>query len=144
MADEKRTRTDSQVSGMAGEVFVGGKLFKRHLQVSITLGNAKSLDLLAYNPKTKSNYNVQVKTVRIKTCFPVRGDDLEPKHIYVFVILNRDDQNEEFFILKGKTIIDNRDLFFGTSYTSNFQTINYGPLKQYKDNWILFDLEETI
>lgn len=141
----KKTRSDSQVSGMAGEFLVAGKLFKRGLQVSVTLGNAKSIDLLAYNPKTKRNFNVQVKTLRFKNCFPIRKENVTANDFYIFVILNKADQDEEFFILPGQTILDNINHFFGTCYTgekpSTFPAINYGPLKEFKNNWTLFDLD---
>jgi hypothetical protein len=140
---KKKTRADSQTSGMAGEFLVAGKLFKRGLQVSVTVGNAKSIDLLVYNPKTERSYTVQVKTVRCKNCFPMRRENVGANHIYIFVVLNKEDQNEDFFILPGKTIVENIDHFFGTCYTreapSTFPGINYGPLKDYKDNWTLFE-----
>ena len=54
---------------MAGEFLTAGKLFKLGLQAAVTLGNAKSIDILAFNPKNEKNYNVQVKTNRAKNCF---------------------------------------------------------------------------
>ncbi len=65
----KKIRMDSQISGMAGEFLVAGKLFKRGFQVSVTMGNAKAIDLFVYNPKTTRTFNVQVKTLRYKNCF---------------------------------------------------------------------------
>ncbi len=38
----KKTRRDSQKSGLAGELFVAAELFKREYQVSLTLGNANA------------------------------------------------------------------------------------------------------
>jgi hypothetical protein len=138
---QQRKRADSQLSGMAGEFLVAGKLFKRQLQVSITLGNAKSIDLFVYNPKTNRTFNVQVKTLRSKNCFPIRKENIKASDIYVFVILNQDGQDEDFFIMHGKTILNNIDHFFGSSYkkAKSFPAINYGPLKEYKDNWTVFD-----
>lgn len=145
MADEKQIRKDSQISGMAGEFLVAGKLFKRGLQVAVTLGNAKSIDLFVHNQKTGHTFNVQVKTLRFKNCFPIRKEKVISNDIYVFVVLNKEDQNEEFFILPGKTILADIDLFFGSCYKSEkpstFPAINYGPLKDYKDKWELFDLD---
>jgi hypothetical protein len=148
MADVKKTCTDSQTSGMAGEFLVAGKLFKRGLQVSVTMGNAKAIDLLVHNAKTDNTFEVQVKTVRCKNCFLIHKEDIHSKHIYVFVLLNHIDQNEEFFILRGETILKDINHFFGSSYSrekpSTMPAINYGTLKEYKDNWKLFDLEVSL
>ncbi len=51
---------------MAGEFFVAAELVKRGLQTSVTFGNAKAIDLLTYNPNTRQNFTVQVKSVRKK------------------------------------------------------------------------------
>ena len=144
MADKpKRPRVDGQMSGMAGEFLVAGKLFKRRMQVSVTMGNAKAIDLFVHNPRTDRTFNVQVKTLRQKNCFPMRRENLKPRHVYVFVILNRDDQDEQFFIVPGTTILNDINRFFGTSYAreepSPFPAVNYGPLKEFEDNWELFE-----
>jgi hypothetical protein len=136
-------RIDSQITSMAGEFLTVGKLFKRGIQASITLGNAKSIDVFAFNPKNQKNYNVQVKALRKKNCFPIRKESINPDYVYVFIILNNPDKEEDFFILKGSEILSNINKFFGTSYSndvpSNMPAINYGPLKDFKDNWNVFD-----
>lgn len=140
MAEIKK-RADSQISGMAGEFLVAGKLFKYGLQVSVTMGNAKSIDLFVHNPKTNQSFNVQVKTSRFKNCFPIREERINENDIYVFVILNQLDQNEDFFIVQGKVLLNDVNHFFGSSYTKekSMPAINYGPLKDFKDNWAIFD-----
>jgi hypothetical protein len=135
---------DHQIIGMAGEFLVAGKLFKRGYQVSITLGNAKAVDLLVFNPRTGKNFNVQVKTQRAKNCFPIKKESMERDHIYAFVRLNAFEESEEFFIVPGYEILDDLNTFFGNSYRvperpSPMPAINYGPLTPYKDNWQVFD-----
>ena len=49
-----KQRSDGQKSGLAGEFFVAAELLKRGLQTSLTLGNAKSIDLFAINDKDTS------------------------------------------------------------------------------------------
>ena len=44
-----KQRADGQKSGLAGEFFAATELLKRGLQTSLTLGNAKSIDLFAIN-----------------------------------------------------------------------------------------------
>ena len=134
--------TDKQITGMAGEFLTAGKLFKLGLQAAVTLGNAKSIDILAFNPKKEKNYNVQVKTNRAKNCFLIDKENIRKDDIYVFVLLNENDKQEDFFIIKGESLLNNIDHFWGSSYKPGKQTkmpaINYGPLAKYKDNWKLF------
>lgn len=139
----KRTRFDPQITGMAGEFLVAGKLFKRQMQVSLTMGNAKAIDLFVHNPRTDRTFNVQVKTLRQKNCFPIRRERIKANQVDVFVILNGEDQDEQFFIVSGKTILSSINHFFGSSYSkeepSTFPAVNYGPLKKFEDNWELFE-----
>ena len=139
-----KQRADCQLTGMAGEFLSVGKLFKRGYQASVTLGNAKAVDVLVYNPETNKSFNVQVKTLRQKNCFPIRKESIIRDHIYIFIILNNWDQEEHFFIISGNEILDDIERFFGASYRdpkkpSKMPAINYGPLAKYKDNWHVFD-----
>ena len=60
------------MTGLAGELFVAAELLKRGLQASVTFGNAKQIDLLAYNPATRKKFSIQVKSLRVKYYFPMR------------------------------------------------------------------------
>ena len=66
---QKKSRVDGQITGLAGELFVAAELLKRGLQTSVTFGNAKSVDLLAYDPQSKLAYAVQVKALRSTNYF---------------------------------------------------------------------------
>ena len=141
MMDRKK---DRQITGMAGEFLTAGKLFKREYQVSVTYGNAKAIDLFVFNPATGKTFNVQVKTQRRKNCFPMKKENVNEDHVYIFVRLNDVHEKEEFFIVPGKVILENSDRFFGSSYSnpkkpSSRPAVNYGPLSSYKDNWEVFD-----
>ena len=110
-------RKDGQQSGMAGEFLVAGKLFKLGYQVGVTMGNAKAIDLLVENPRTNQPVSVQVKTLRKKNYFPLKREQIHANHIYVFVILNDTDENETFYVISGKTMLEDINRFFGSSYT---------------------------
>lgn len=146
MAIIKKIRADGQLSGMAGEFLVAGKLFKRGLQVAVTMGNAKAIDLFVQNSQTGKTFAVQVKTLRAKNCFPMKKENIRANDIYVFVILNEADANEDFFIVPGQVLLNDVNRFFGSCYTkepyTNVPAINYGPLKEYKDNWGIFEISE--
>jgi hypothetical protein len=105
-AKSKRERVDGQVTGLAGELFVAAELLKRGLQTSITFGNAKAIDLLAYHPTTEKSFTVQVKTVRKRTAFPISPARVQEKHVYVFVILNKPGVAVQYFIVPGAVLVN--------------------------------------
>jgi hypothetical protein len=100
----KKPRVDGQVTGLSGELFVAAELLKRGLQTSVTFGNAKAIDLFAYNLVTKTSYNVQVKALRAKNFFLLSHTKIEPSHIYVFVLLNKPGQQVQYYIVPGETL----------------------------------------
>ena len=107
----KRERVDGQMTGLAGELFVAAELLKRGLQTSVTFGNAKSIDLLAYNPMTTRTFTVQVKSLRKKTYFPISHAKVQPKHIYVFVLLNKPDEQVQYFVVPGERLAREPEAF---------------------------------
>lgn len=141
----KKHNNDQQLTGMSGEFLTVGKLFKRGYQASLTFGNAKAIDVLVFNPENDKSYIAQVKTLRQKNCFLIKKENIKSDHIYIFIILHDFEQIEEYFIVPGREILENIDVFFGSSYRkldkpSSMPAINYGPLTQYKNNWQVFDV----
>jgi hypothetical protein len=136
---ETATR-DHQMIGAAGEFLTAGKLFKLGLQVGITYGNAKAIDLLVMNPATGRKWAVQVKTQYKKNCFPAKVERVSRVDIFVFVRLNAPSEQEEFFVVPGSAILDAPQHFFGSSFekAGSVPAINYGPLVEYKDKWGVF------
>ena len=137
-------RIDPQITAMAGEFLTVGKLFKRGYQVSVTFGFAKAIDIFILNPTTNKSFSVQVKTQRRKNNFPMKKENINLDHIYIFVRLNNFKDSEEFFIVPGNEIYSDVDKFFGSSYRdtdkpSKMPAINYSPLDSYRDNWAVFD-----
>ena len=86
---ETKTRADSQKSGLAGEFFVAAELLRRGLQTSLTLGNAKSIDLFAVNDKG-SRFIIQVNTLRSRNYFLIDLGRVQDPYHYVFVVNKRD------------------------------------------------------
>jgi hypothetical protein len=139
-----KSRIDSQLTSMAGEFLTVGKLFKKGYLASVTLGNAKAIDVLVHNPRTDKTFAVQVKALRENNCFLLKKESIKPEHIYVFILLHAFDSPEEFFIVPGADILEEINKFYGSSYKnpekpSSMPAINYGALKPYKDNWEVFD-----
>lgn len=131
---EKHKREDGQMTGLAGEFFVAAELLKRRIQASITLGNAKHVDLLAYNSETRRKFTVQVKSLRYKTYFPVRS--IAADHIYVFVILNEPGKAVQYFIISGKAMLADPATF---AYEDPmFPGLYPKVLIPYENKWAIF------
>ena len=144
-AKPKAERVDGQVTGLAGELFAAAELLKRGLQTSVTFGNAKSIDLLAYNPKTEKTFSVQVKALRKKTYFPISHLKIRPNHIYVFVLLNKPDEAVQYFIVPGQTLFEEPEKFSKWFLDPKFPGIHPNTLNElgYSNAWHIFTANEA-
>ena len=134
------TRADGQMTGLAGELFVAAELLKRGLQTSVTFGNAKSIDLLAYNPKTKRSYVVQVKALRSKNFFLIGHERVDAGHIYVFVLLNKPGERVRYFVVPGTDLKTEPEKFSKWFTVEKMPGIHSNLLAElgYEDAWSLF------
>jgi hypothetical protein len=140
VAPLKKERKDGQLTGLAGEFFVAAELLKRGLQVALTLGNAKSVDLYADNKVTKKTFHVQVKALSKPNEFPISHEKVEAECVYVFVVLNDPGTPTDFYIVPGRTLLDEPERF--GRYFLNYKTfpsIHTRHLRDFKDNWSVFD-----
>ena len=136
-----KKRADGQVTGLAGELFVAAELLRRDIQTSLTFGNAKAIDLLAYNPETRRHFTVQVKAVRRRNVFPISHAKVEAEHVYVFVVLNPPGQSPEYYIVHGSTLKNEPERFVPRWFTDpKFPGIGWKTLRDegLQDNWALF------
>ena len=95
-----KQRADGQKSGLAGEFFVAAELLKRGLQTSLTLGNAKSIDLFAINDQG-TRFTIQVKALRSPNYFLIDLERVQDACYYVFVVLNKPDVPPDYYIVPG-------------------------------------------
>lgn len=132
-----KKRVDGQITGLAGEFFVAAELLKRNLQVSITFGNAKSVDLFALN-ENGHTYTVQVKSLRTKNYFLISRTVIIPDQVYVFVILNRPGQPVDYYIALGSQLLENES---GYRYLDDAKMpgINPKELESFRDQWSVFE-----
>ena len=137
-AKAKPSRADGQVTGLAGELFVAAELLKRGLQTSVTFGNAKSIDLLAYNPQTDKAFTVQVKAVRKRNAFPISHARVHAKHTYVFVILNKPGIAVQYFIVPGSVLAGEPERFTKWFKDPKFPGIPPAALEPFENAWGLF------
>ncbi len=136
----KPKRIDGQVTGLAGELFVAAELLKRGLQTSLTFGNAKAIDLFAFNPETNRTFTVQVKALRKKNFFPIAHERVEAQHTYVFVLLNRPGEQVQYFVVPGATLANEPERFTRYFRDPKFPGIHPNALQEqgFADAWHVF------
>jgi hypothetical protein len=134
----KSKRADGQVTGLAGELFVAAELLKRGLQTSVTFGNAKAIDLLAYNPEAEKAFTVQVKSVRKRNAFPISHERVEANHIYVFVILNKPGVAVQYFVVPGSLLAKEPERFTKWFTDPKFPGIPPAAPEPFENAWQVF------
>jgi hypothetical protein len=107
----KGTPTDRQITGLAGEYFVAAELLKRRMLVAVTAGNAKSIDLFVQNPRTGRTFTIDVKTLRRKNVFDISPKKTDPRRIYVFTLLGEADEAVTYWIVRGRVLAKQPQLF---------------------------------
>ena len=95
---------------LAGEFLVAGELSRRGYPVSITMGNAKSVDI--YAETTAGVIRVDAKAGRSKSNWPIAKENISEDQYYIFVYLQtekRIGKNEppEYFVVTGSEILSN-------------------------------------
>jgi hypothetical protein len=105
----------STFSHLAGEYYVAAKLQHRGLHAAITLGNAKTIDILAANQDGSKSASLQVKTTESKVKrdgtiswqLNKKGESLlNEKLFYVFVHLINQDEQPVFYIVPSRVVAD--------------------------------------
>lgn len=138
--DGKAKRVDGQITGLAGELFVAAELLKRGLQTSITFGNAKVIDLIAFNPETERTFTIQVKAIRKKNVFPIAHHKVSAAHVYVFVVLNQPGEAVQYFIVPGATLVNDPARFTHWFLDPKFPGFNWRVLQEqgFEGAWDIF------
>lgn len=138
----KKNKSDGQMSGLAGEFFVAAELLKRGVQASVTFGNAKAIDLFAYNERNGRRFTIQVKSLRKSNYFLINPEAVQADHIYVFVLLNDPGCAVNYFIVPGKILRDSNEDFGNSFKVQKMPGILPNRLKKFEENWSVFD--ETV
>lgn len=125
-------------TGLSGEYFVAAELLRRGFNVGITMGNVKSIDILA--EKSGKQYIIQVKAIfkNKNVGWLMMKDKIVSNLFYVLVNLNEDRMAQpEYFIAKGSEIsrlvkqYETRGILSLSSvnkeeFRGNWNKINYG------------------
>jgi hypothetical protein len=101
-------KLSSVLTGVAGEYFVAAELTRRGYIASITLRNTRGVDILCSNMDASRSVGIQVKTSRYsnrdwmlnKKAENYFADNL----FYVFVNLNDNKKEPEYFIVPSETV----------------------------------------
>lgn len=119
MKSEKRKKTQSSQTGLAGEFYVLAQLTQRGFVAALTLGNTKNIDILVKNSNTGEQFQIEVKTTRKgPRKAELFGDGLfyiwqmsekherirNPRHIYVFVHLALEEVLPFFFVVPSADV----------------------------------------
>jgi hypothetical protein len=105
------------MTGVAGEFLVAAELSKRGLHSALTMGNAKDVDILAFNPETGCSFAVQVKAKCDRNgTFWLRSHRVIRTCVYVFVLVNKPDEAAQYCIVPGNVLADQPERF-GPKFT---------------------------
>ena len=119
-------------SHLAGEFLVAGELSRRGYPVSITMGNAKSVDI--YADTREGVIRVDAKASRGKSNWPIAKSSVNPDVYYIFVYLQTTNEKPpEYYITSGKEIISkNLIKTWKTRQGITYSDLNRGG---YKEAW---------
>jgi hypothetical protein len=136
----KPPKGDKGMTGLAGEFFVAAELLRRHVQVAVTFGNAKAIDLFASNPNTGRTFKVQVKSLRSRSKYFLLGSHRPTSdQIYVFALLNEPGQAVEYLIVPGGDLVAKLAIFGRGLHDEKMPGVLPRDLEGYKDKWGPFD-----
>jgi len=127
--------TDRNTSHLAGEYLVAGELSRRGYPVSITMGNAKSVDIFV---KTSIGISeVDAKALRGKPDWPITKNNIKKDQFYIFVLLRTrneiiENKSPRYFIAKGAELLPMVE-----TWGTTMQGIRYASLNNetFENRW---------
>ncbi len=137
-------RRSTHESGMAGEFFVMEALYRLGYEPALTLGNAKTIDILAQR-KTGDTIRISVKTIRGGGKWGVGVEDLSRRENLFFVFLfYRDFTNvttrPEVFVIPASYVEKMKKDWFKPSFAVYFSNEEQRQkLAPYKEAWDLLE-----
>jgi hypothetical protein len=133
------TRRDGHATGMAGEFFVMEKLFRLGHEPALTLGNAKSIDVLVRRSDGTLR-EVSVKAIRGGGKWGVASEDESAAKTRVYVLLlYRDFDNPkadvDVFVIPARDVQRLKEPWFKghAIYCSN--AVSRDAIEKYRDAW---------
>jgi hypothetical protein len=130
--------SSKNTSHLAGEFLVAGELSRRGYPVSITFGNAKSVDI--YADTRVGTIKVDAKAGRTKGNWPVAESSVNEDVYYIFVYLQTQNRIKnsvapEYFVVSGKDILSKKLIrTWKTRQGIRYSTLNTDDYKERWDN----------
>jgi hypothetical protein len=130
--------SSKNTSHLAGEFLVAGELSRRGYPVSITFGNAKSVDI--YADTRVGTIKVDAKAGRMKGNWPVAESSVNEDVYYIFVYLQTQNRIKnsvapEYFVVSGKDILSKKLIrTWKTRQGIRYSTLNTDDYKERWDN----------
>jgi len=107
---EMKNKTQSILTGVAGEYFVAAELSRRGHIASITLRNTRGMDILATNLDASRSITIQCKTTQKSRKAWLLNEKCEdfhsPEHFYVFVALGSVDARPFYHIVPSRIVAE--------------------------------------
>ncbi len=139
MTPASSTRRDGHATGMAGEFFVMEKLFRLGHEPALTLGNAKSIDVLVRKADGTLR-EISVKAIRGGGKWGVSSADesRETARVYVFLLYRDFDDpraDVDVFVVPARDVHRMKEPWFKghALYCSNKES--RARLEKYRDAW---------
>ena len=135
------TKKSGHATGMAGEFFVMERLFRRGHEPALTLGNAKTIDIIVDlgggNLKT-----ISVKSVCGGGKWGVGKGDLSQRKdlLFVFLLYNKFDDlnsNPRVWVMPAPEVEKRKRGWLGGSYAIYYSVKRHTPsdLDEFRDRW---------
>ena len=134
---------DKYMLGMCGEYAVCSELLKRGKMASITMGNAKSVDIIVTTPSSSQYKKIEVKTsqtTKFVTSFFRKYYDINMPHpdIWVLVHIDADTKAVRYFILEHKELGNiqmNRNKISSWQYSNGCDNVLLKQVLGYENRW---------
>ena len=116
------------------------ELTRRGYLVSLTLGNAPVVDILAVSPSGK-HFQIDVKGLSSKNFWLITEREVPDDLYYILVYVPRLPGAPEFFVVGGKELMSEvaalreKTLAAGRGWKESGAGINWGTCLAYRDRW---------
>jgi len=132
--------------GLCGEYAVCSELLKRGYIARITEGNAKGVDIVLYDTKSREYYRVEVKTTtenKVITGFFQKYYDIteDAPDYWIFVYIDKD-LNNYYYIMTHDEVCQLQMQRNNMTYyhkVKGCDNLLLKDLESFKDNWNIFD-----
>lgn len=123
----------------ATQFYAAAELTRRGYLVSLTFGNAPSIDLFVESPSGQQ-FTVDVKGQSTRNFWIIQHRIFNANHFFILVYLPKNMEQPHYYILSSDELMKRRDEYRQTSepkgkYRDDLGGINFTTALDYQDNW---------